>query len=106
MEQIFISLRSCCRWGCFFLLLGAGGAYLSENVSVSSNVNGRELPIYCVDTDEKKVALSFDAAWGNEDTQRILDTLGAHNVHATFFMTGDWVESYPEDVKAILSGGT
>ena len=91
--------------GLFFLLLGAGGACLSENVSVSSNVNGRELPIYCVDTDEKKVALSFDAAWGNEDTQRILDTLGAHNVHATFFMTGDWVESYPEDVKAIYEAG-
>jgi len=24
----------------------------------------RELPIYCVATDDKKVALSFDAAWG------------------------------------------
>lgn len=24
----------------------------------------RKLPIYCVDTTEKKVALSFDAAWG------------------------------------------
>ena len=91
--------------GLFFLLLGAGGAYLSENVSVSSNVNGRELPIYCVDTEEKKVALSFDAAWGNEDTKRILDILAAHDVHATFFMTGDWVENYPEDVKAIYEAG-
>ena len=34
-------------------------------VSTSANVNGRELPIYCVQTDQKKVALSFDAAWGN-----------------------------------------
>jgi len=34
-------------------------------VSSSSAVNGRELPIYCVETDQKKVALSFDAAWGN-----------------------------------------
>lgn len=91
--------------GLFFLLLGAGGACLSENVSVSSNVNGRELPIYCVDTEENKVALSFDAAWGNEDTRRILDILAAHDVHATFFMTGDWVESYPEDVKAIYEAG-
>ena len=24
----------------------------------------RRLPIYCVQTDEKKVAISFDAAWG------------------------------------------
>ena len=47
--------------------------YISGLVSVSSNVNGKELPIYCVQTDEKKVALSFDAAWGNDDTQRILD---------------------------------
>lgn len=37
-----------------------------ENVTVSSSVDGRELPIYCVETDEKKIALSFDAAWGNE----------------------------------------
>lgn len=91
--------------GVFFLLLGAGGSYLSQNVSVSSNANGRELPVYCVDTDEKKVALSFDAAWGNEDTQQILDILAKHDVHVTFFMTGGWVENYPEDVKAILAAG-
>lgn len=39
--------------------------YIGSYVTVSSNVNGKELPIYCVQTDEKKVALSFDAAWGN-----------------------------------------
>lgn len=37
--------------------------YVESYVTVSSNVNGRELPIYSVETDEKKVALSFDAAW-------------------------------------------
>ena len=36
--------------------------YISGIVKVSSNVNGKELPIYCVQTNEKKVALSFDAA--------------------------------------------
>lgn len=75
------------------------------NVSVSNSVNGRELPIYCVETDEPKVALSFDAAWGNEDTAKILDILKKHDVHVTFFMTGGWVESYPDDVKAILAAG-
>ena len=34
-------------------------------ISVSNTVNGRELPIYCVQTDEPKVAISFDAAWGD-----------------------------------------
>ena len=49
--------------------------------------------------------MSFDAAWGNEDTRRILDILKKHNVKVTFFMTGGWVESYPEDVRAILADG-
>ena len=79
--------------------------FVPQAVSVSSTINGKELPIYCGETDEKKVALSFDAAWGNEDTQKILEILAKHNVHATFFMTGGWVDSYPEDVKAILAGG-
>lgn len=79
--------------------------YIGGYVTVSSNVNGRELPIYCVQTDEKKVALSFDAAWGNEDTREILDILKKHDVHVTFFMTGGWVEKYPDDVKAIYEAG-
>lgn len=87
------------------ILLGAIGVGVSEAVSVSNTVNGRELPIYSVETPEKKVALSFDAAWGNEDTQAILDTLAKYDVRATFFMTGGWVESYPEDVKKIQAAG-
>lgn len=79
--------------------------YIASYVSVSSNVNGRELPIYCVKTKEKKVALSFDAAWGNDDTKKILEILKKHKIHVTFFMTGGWVENYPEDVKAICEAG-
>ena len=65
--------------------------FLPDSITVSSSVGGRELPIYCVETDKKQVALSFDAAWGNEDTRRILDILKKHNVKVTFFMTGGWV---------------
>lgn len=32
------------------------------SITVSNSVNGRELPIYCVETDKKQVALTFDAA--------------------------------------------
>ena len=35
---------------------------LPNSVTVSNTVNGRELPIYCVETDKKQIALSFDAA--------------------------------------------
>lgn len=82
------------------LILTAG-----SNIRVSNSVNGRELPIYCVETKEPKIALTFDAAWGNEDTQKILEVLKKHDVHVTFFMTGGWVENYPDDVKAILAAG-
>ena len=65
----------------------------------------RELPVYCVQRDEKLVALSFDAAWGNEDTQTLIDILNHYKVHATFFVVGDWVDKYPESVKALHDNG-
>ena len=65
----------------------------------------KELPIYCVDKEEPVVALTFDAAWGNEDTEKILSILEKHDIKVTFFATGGWVESYPEDVKKIIEAG-
>ena len=56
-------------------------------------------------TEKPQVALSFDAAWGNEDTAQIMDILAKHQVKVSFFMTGSWVEKYPEDVKYIASQG-
>ena len=38
---------------------------VSSTVMVSNSVNGKELPIYCVECGEPKIALAFDAAWGN-----------------------------------------
>lgn len=78
---------------------------LHREISVSNTVNGRELPIYCVETDKPQIAITFDAAWGNEDTSRILEILKKHNVKATFFMTGGWVSKYPDDVKHIYADG-
>lgn len=73
--------------------------------TLSNKTKKKEIPIYCVDTEKKYVALSFDAAWGNEDTEKILEILKKHNVRVTFFMTGGWVESYPDDVKKIAKAG-
>lgn len=88
------------------LLIGAMVYIPYRQISAaSSRTAKRELPIYCVGTDEKKVALSFDAAWGDEDTQTLLDILAKYDVRVTFFMTGEWVESYPDDVKAIAAAG-
>lgn len=71
----------------------------------SSVMSEKELPIYCVEQEKPLVSLSFDAAWGNEDTAKILGILKKHNVKVTFFMTGGWIEKYPDDVKAIAADG-
>ena len=86
------------------ILLGLRiGSALS--ISTSNTVNGRELPIYSVETNKKQIALTFDAAWGNEDLDSILNTLKQYNVRATFFLTGGWIENYPSDVKRIYEEG-
>ena len=50
---------------CVCVLLVGAFIYLPGVVSVSSSVNGRDLPIYCVKTDKPQIALTFDAAWGD-----------------------------------------
>ena len=52
---------------------------VTGSVSIFANQN-RKLPIYCVQTDKKQVAISFDAAWGNDDTQTLIDILKEYNV--------------------------
>lgn len=64
-----------------------------------------KLPIYCVDTKEKKVAISFDSTWGVNNTIQILDILDKYNVKATFFLLGIWIDKYPEETKAIHKRG-
>lgn len=65
----------------------------------------RLVPIYFVDTPEKKIAISFDASWGSEYTPKILDILRENELKTTFFLTGFWVEKYPELVKKIVAEG-
>ena len=65
----------------------------------------RELPVYSVERDDKKIALTIDAAWEDDKTDFILQTLESYNVKATFFLCGFWVEKYPDKVKAIFDAG-
>ncbi len=72
---------------------------------VGAAATERELPIYCVERENKCVSLTFDAAWGAEDTQKLIDALGEYDVKATFFVVGQWVDKYPEAVKALAEAG-
>lgn len=84
--------------------------FLSHNIFTpdiiaTSSFYASELPIYCVDTEQKVVALTFDSAWGTEDLDQILSILEKHNAPAAFFVTGEWALKYPEAITAINNAG-
>ena len=108
LREVNISRKTTALAAAILVLAGLLGVRYREAgtfLPASSDAGGRQLPIYCVQTEEPKIALTFDAAWGNEDTQEIMDILKKHDVKVTFFMTGGWVDSYPDDVKMILAEG-
>ena len=72
-------------------------------LSVSNSI--RRLPIYSVDINEKKIAITFDAAWSAEDTDQLIEILKKHNAKATIFAVGDWVDKNPEAVKKFHKNG-
>ena len=76
-----------------------------SHISTTVNNSIRKLPIYCVETDKKKIAVTFDAAWSAEDTDELIEILKNHNAKATFFAVGDWVEKNPEAVKKLHKNG-
>lgn len=65
----------------------------------------KKLPIYCTEREDKVVSLSFDAAWGNEDTEQLIAIFEKYDVKVTFFVVGEWVDKYPESVKALSDAG-
>lgn len=65
----------------------------------------RKVPIYCVNRDDKYVAISFDAAWGADKTEKIMDVCDSYGVKATFFLVGFWMEKYPDMVAEIAARG-
>lgn len=90
------------------LLLVAGvltAALLRVNATDVAAKPQKLLPVYSVRTKENKVALTFDAAWGSDKTEKILDLLDRYGVKATFFLVGFWIEENPELTKEIMARG-
>lgn len=77
---------------------------LGNTIETSSGTS-KLLPIYNVDTEESKVALTINCAWNAEDIDLILETLSKNEVKATFFMVGDWAAKFPDAVKKIHESG-
>jgi polysaccharide deacetylase family sporulation protein PdaB len=65
----------------------------------------RKIPVYGVQTEEKVIALTFDAAWGADKTRQIIALLKEYGANATFFLVGFWIDEYPEETKYISECG-
>ncbi|MEG1751648.1 MAG: polysaccharide deacetylase family protein [Clostridia bacterium] len=87
---------------CVLLGLSVNGV---TSAQVYFGYPARRVPIYSVATTEKKVAISFDAAWGADKTEKIMEICKDFNVNATFFLVGFWVDKYPELTNKIASQG-
>ncbi len=63
------------------------------------------LNIVRADTSRREVLLTFDGGSDDNATASILDTLKEHNIHATVFLTGEYIQRYPEMVRRIAAEG-
>ena len=76
-----------------------------SSAQVFFGYNAKLVPVYSVETEKKQVAISFDAAWGADKTQGIMDILAEYDVGGTFFLVGFWVDKYGDLVKEIDERG-
>ncbi len=60
---------------------------------------------YLGNTTEKVIYLTFDAGYENGCTAQILDALKKHNVSATFFLVGNYLEKNPDLVRRMVAEG-
>lgn len=88
------------NWGLGF---GAEGTQPSGNISATELAKYNAY--YVADNKEKVIYLTFDCGYENGYTEMMLDALKKHNVSATFFVVGHYLESAPDLVKRMVDEG-
>ncbi|MBI2582911.1 polysaccharide deacetylase family protein [Candidatus Azambacteria bacterium] len=98
-------------WGLALLVvLAAGGYAVRQAVFVSPkspNPSFAPEPLPTAPQEETRPAvfLTFDAGGNNGGVAKIRDVLRSEKIPATFFLTGRFMERYPEDAKTLLELG-
>lgn len=86
-----------------------GLGFSTEGQPPTANATADELKkfdaYYIGDTNQKVIYLTFDAGYENGYTPAILDALKKHNVPATFFIVGNYMETSPDLVKRMVDEG-
>ncbi len=107
MNRYFIITKKAmliCAAICLTLVL-AVLIFSTSDILVETAAGQRKLPIYSTHQTEKRISLSFDAAWGAEDTQQLIDIFKKYNIKVTFFVVGEWVDKFPDMVKLLHEAG-
>lgn len=91
---------------CMITIVAVVGIVLSSGRAITTFLtDGRDIPIYSVENDENKIALTFDCAWNDYDIDSIIKTLKDNNVTATFYVTGKWAEDYSDSLNKLARNG-
>jgi len=108
IKRFYLSRETITKLICLIILaaifLAHNHTFFPRAVSVFAGAD-RLVPIYRVETQEKKVAISFDAAWGADITPKLLEILKKHNIKTTFFLVEFWMDKNPEMTRRIAAEG-
>ncbi|NLL67967.1 MAG: polysaccharide deacetylase family protein [Clostridiaceae bacterium] len=108
MQYCFVSMK---KWApilfliVFIILVMINFFSAKEYLAQASKQYSDDIPIYSVECEGKKCAITFDCAWGADDIPNILDILDKYNAKGTFFIVGIWAKKYPDAVKLISDRG-
>ncbi|MDD6307856.1 MAG: polysaccharide deacetylase family protein [Clostridia bacterium] len=104
--RIFVMHKSVVITACIALFLSVFVTvfFVAEDTPTAGEA-GKDLPIYSVETEDRKVAVTFNCAWNDTDIDKILACLAERNVKCTFFAVGTWLEKYPEAAKKLVAAG-
>ena len=103
MEKYEGEIRRGWSWAAMFLVLALTAILFLQ--AVAYGFGSRLLPIYSVETPERKIAVTFNCAWSAGDIPDILAALEKYDAKATFFLVGSWAEQNPDAVEMIAKAG-
>lgn len=74
-------------------------------VAVVEMTSPHQTPVYAVERGDRRYALTFDAVWSSGQTEDILSVLSKEHASGTFFLSGYFLERYPDLARRIVSQG-
>ena len=87
------------------LLTGIAIGVFAILSSIDTGAENIKLPIYNVKRTDNKISITFDCAWGNSNTDKLISILAEADVKATFFVTGEFADKYADDIKKLSDAG-